>query len=352
VPLPDPLHALLTAVGPSGREAAPAAAFREAAAGFGAEVTSDVMGNSFARVAGTGGGRTLAVVGHADEIGLIVTDIDDNGFLRFTGVGGWDPQVLVGQRVVLLTREGEVPGVVGRKPIHLLDPEARKKVAELKDMHIDVGAKDGDEARSIARVGDVAVIDAEPVELRGERVVSRAMDNRLGCFVALEAARLVAEAGGAAGDVVAVAAVQEETSLAGAGPAAYGLRPDVAIAVDVTHATDAPGIDTGQQGRHPLGSGCVIERGPVVHPAVSDALIEAAEAEGIPFTIEAHGRSTFTDGDAIHVSRAGVPTALVSIPLRYMHSPVETVELGDVHAAARVIAAFAQRLAVDADFTR
>jgi putative aminopeptidase FrvX len=151
---------------------------------------------------------------------------------------------------------------------------------------------------------------------------------------------------------VAVAAVQEETALAGAGPAAFSLEPDVAIIVDVTHATDAPGIDEGQSGRHPLGSGAVLERGPVVHPAVADLLVEAGEAEGIAFTLEAHGRVTGTDGDAVHKTRTGVPVGLVSVPLRYMHSPVETVQLSDVEAAARLIAAFARRLAADASFVR
>jgi putative aminopeptidase FrvX len=352
MPLTDTLRSLLTAVGPSGREAAAAEAFRSAGRAFGAEVSGDVMGNSFVRVAGTGEGPTVAIIGHADEIGLIVTDVDDKGFLRFAGVGGWDPQVLVGQRVTVLGRDGALPGVVGRKPIHLLEQEQRKKVAELKEMHIDVGARDGDEARSLVRVGDVAVIAAEPVELPNGRVAARAMDNRLGCYVALEAARLVAEGGGAAGDVVAIAAVQEETQLAGAGPAAFGVRPDVAIIVDVTHATDAPGVDTAELGRHPLGGGPVVERGPVVHDALATLLLEAAEAEGIEVALEAHGRATGTDGDVVHRSRTGVPTALVSVPLRYMHSPVETVQLSDVDGAARLIAAFARRLPADASFVR
>ena len=192
-----------------------------------------------------------------DEIGLIVTHIDDDGFLRFTGVGGWDPQILVGQRVTVATRDGEVPGVVGRKPIHLLKDDERKRAAEMKDLHIDIGAKDGDEAKGLVRIGDVAVIAADPVELPNDRFIARAMDNRLGCFVAYEAARLVAEAGGAAGDVVAVAAVQEEITFAGARTFAHAVRPDVAIVVDVTHATDAPGIDERENGTHPLGSGPV-----------------------------------------------------------------------------------------------
>ena len=239
MPIPPVLHRLLTATGPSGYEAAPATAWREAAAAF-AEVTVDVMGTSTARVAGTAAhppGPSLAVVGHVDEIGLIVTHIDDDGYLRFIGVGGWDPQVLVGQRVEVATRDGKLPGVVGRKPIHLLKEDDRKKVAELKDMHIDIGAKDGDEARRMVRIGDVAVIGGDPVEMPNGRAVSRSMDNRLGCYVAYEAARLVAEGGGAPGDVVAVAAVQEETTFGGSKTIAYSLQPDVAIVVDVTHAT-------------------------------------------------------------------------------------------------------------------
>ena len=225
------------------------------------------MGSSWARVKGTGGGPTLAIVGHIDEIGLIVTHIDDKGFLRFSGVGGWDPQILVGQRVEVATRDGVVPGVIGKKPIHLLKDDERKKVAELKDLHIDIGAKDGDEARGLVRVGDVAVIAGEPVELPNGRAASRSMDNRLGCFVAYEAARLVADAGGAPGDVVAVAAVAggDDVRRARRRPRSR-CKPDLAIVVDVTHATDAPGIDVNELGSHPFGSGPVIERGSNLNP--------------------------------------------------------------------------------------
>ncbi|MDX6723461.1 MAG: hypothetical protein QOD73_1865 [Solirubrobacteraceae bacterium] len=351
MPIPPVLRSLLTATGPSGYETAPASVWRDAASAFG-EVSADVMGSSWARVKGTAGGPTLAIVGHIDEIGLIVTHIDDDGFLRFTGVGGWDPQILVGQRVELTTRDGLVPGVIGKKPIHLLKDEERKKVAELKELHIDIGARDGEEARRLVRIGDVAVISGEPLELPNDRAVSRSMDNRLGCYVAYEAARLVAEAGGAPGDVVAVAAVQEETTFGGSATTAYSLRPDLAIIVDVTHATDAPGIDVNELGSHPFGSGPVIERGSNLNPRVSELLYETAEAEGIGFTLAASGRHTGTDADAMHLSRGGVPCGLVSVPLRYMHSPVETVDLRDVDAAARLIAAAAQRLAADATFTR
>ena len=281
MPIPDVLRSLLTATGPSGYETAPARAFAEAASAF-AEVTTDVMGSVWARVPGTGGGPTLAIVGHIDEIGLIVTHIEDTGFLRFIGVGGWDPQILIGQRVEVSTKDGPIPGVIGKKPIHVLSPEDRKKVPDLKELHLDIGAKDGDEARAMVRAGDVAVIAGDPMELPHGRAVSRSMDNRLGCYVAYEAARLVAEAGGAPGDVVAVAAVQEETTFGGSTTTAYSLRPDVALVVDVTHATDAPGVDATEIGAHPFGSGPVIERGSNVHPAVFEALAATAARRRSP----------------------------------------------------------------------
>lgn len=352
MPLPETLRKLLTAPGPSGYEQAPAAVFREAAAAFGAEIDYDSVGSTVARVAGTGDGPTVAVVGHIDEIGLIVHHIDDDGFLWFTGVGGWDPIILVGQRVTLSAREGPVPGVVGRKPIHLLKEDDRKKAPELKHLHIDIGASDDDEARRRVRIGDVAVIAADPVEVGDGRWVARSMDNRLGCFVALEAARLVAEAGGAPGAVVAAAVAQEEITFGGARTTAYTLRPDIAVVVDVTHATDAPGLDEKEIGRHHFGSGAVLTRGSTLHPAVFELLREAGEAEGIPFTVSASARSTGTDADAFHISRGGIPSAVVSVPLRYMHSPVEMVQLDDVNAAARLIAAFCRRLTQPLDLRR
>jgi putative aminopeptidase FrvX len=351
MPIPPVLRALLTAHGPSGYETAPAAVFRDAASAF-ADVTTDVMGSVWARVPGTAGGPTLAIVGHVDEIGLIVMHIDDDGFLRFRGVGGWDPQILVGQRVMLGTRDGAVAGVVGKKPIHLLKEEERKKVARIEELHIDIGARDGDEARSLVRIGDVAVIDGEPIELPNGRAVSRSMDNRLGCYVAYQAARLVHEAGGAPGDVVAVAAVQEETTFGGSATTAYALRPNVAIVVDVTHATDAPGVDINELGAHPFGSGPVIERGSSLNPRVFELMYETAEAEGIPFTLQASARSTGTDLDAMHLSRGGIPSGGVGLPLRYMHSPVEMVALDDIDNAARLVAAVAQRLTAETSFAR
>jgi putative aminopeptidase FrvX len=344
---PPVLLELLSARGPSGYERVPAAVWRESASEF-ATVSTDVVGTPLALVAPKHGfeenAPRLMVMGHIDEIGLIVKHIDDDGFLWFAGVGGWDAQILVGQRLVIDTRDGPIAGVVGKKPIHLLREEERKKVAELRELHIDIGARDGEQARELVRIGDVAVIDAQPTALPNGRIASRALDNRLGSFVALQAARLIAEAGGAEWEVAAVAAVQEEITFGGSRTSAFALVPDAAIVIDVTHATDAPGVDIKEAGKHELGSGPVISRGSTLNDELFELLHETGEAEAIPFTVEASARATGTDADAVHLARGGIPTALVSIPLRYMHSPVELVQLDDVDACARLIAAAALQL--------
>jgi putative aminopeptidase FrvX len=353
--VPAVLRDLLLARGPSGYETAPARVWCDAASEF-AQASIDVVGTPLALVAPKLGydaaPRRLLIVGHIDEIGLIVTYISDDGYLWFSAVGGWDAQILVGQRVVLDTRGGPVVGVVGKKLIHLLRDEERKKVAEIRDLHIDIGARDGEQAREMVRIGDVAVIDAQPLELPNGRLTARALDNRLGSFVALEAARLVAAAGGGQWEIAAVAAAQEEITFGGSRTSAFALAPDAAIVVDVTHATDAPGIDVKEAGKHELGSGPVITRGSTLNNALFELLFEAGEAEKIPFTVEASARATGTDADAVHLSRAGIPTGLVSIPIRYMHSPVELVQLEDVHASARLIAAAALRLTRETSFAR
>jgi putative aminopeptidase FrvX len=350
--IPGLLHELICAAAPSGHEAPAARAWRAGCEGFAAEVGADRVGSSYARVPGTAGGPRLALVGHIDEIGLHITHIDEKGFLRFGQVGGWDPVQLVGQRVSITTRHGPVRGVIGRKPIHLLKDEDRKQAPELKALHIDIGARSEEQARERVQIGDVAVIDAPPFELADGLVVSRALDNRIGCFVAAEAARLIAEAGGAPGEVLALAVAQEETTFAGARTSAFAHDPDLAVVIDVTHATDQPGVELGEIAKHELGSGPVIARGTTLHPLVSELLVEAAEAEGIAFSLESSGRATGTDADAIHLARSGIPTGLVSVPLRYMHSAVELAALADIEAAARLLAAFARRLEPGMSFAR
>ena len=344
------LKRLLSTPGPSGNEGAAAKIWREEAKGF-AEVRGDRMGNSFATL-NAGGSPKVMLSGHIDEIGLMVTHIDDKGLLRFTGVGGWDPQVLVGQRVRLQTEKGEVVGVIGKKAIHVMEPEERKKVSEIKSLWIDVGAKDADEAKGMVRIGDVGVVDQDLLELPNERIASRSLDNRMGAFVVLEALRLLSEEEGVGAEVVAVASVQEEIGLYGARGAAFGLDPDAAIAVDVTHATDTPGVSKNENGDHALGSGPVIKRATNLSPLVSEGLIAAAEGADIEYTLEADSRSTGTDADAIQFTRAGIATGLVSVPNRYMHSPNEMVDLEDIEACAKLIAAYVKGLGEDTDFVR
>ena len=342
VPIPDLLRELLTTPGPSGHEAEAAAVWRRAAEEF-AEVSSDALGSSTALVKGTAGGPSLAIVGHIDEIGLAVTHIDDKGFLYFRGIGGWAPEVLLSQRVEVLTRDGRIPGVIGKKRSSFKKDKDEK--IEMKDLYIDVGALDGKDARSLVRLGDGVVLASEPVELRNNRVASRSWDNRVGCYVALETARRVAETGGAPGDVVAVAAIGEEVGdFAGARTTAYAVRPDVAIAVDVTWARDIPEGEVEEMGDIRVAQGPTLARGAPLSERVFDLLSETAAQQEIDVGIEVVRGSTHTDADAYHLSRAGIPTGLVSIPTRYIHTPTELVSLDDVENAVRLLVAFAGRL--------
>ena len=348
---PQLLDALVRVPAPSGYETPAAEVWREAAAKFG-DVNSDVLGSSTVSV-GVGDDRlTVAVVGHIDEIGLFISHIDDEGFLWFGPIGGWDPQNLVGQRVIVRGIDGEVPGVIGKKPIHLLEADDRKKPAEIKQMHIDIGVSDREEAEKLVSVGDPAVLAAEPLSLPNGRLASRSLDNRIGSYVALEVARRIAEGDDVVVGVVGAAVSQEELGVFGATATGFSLNPDVAIAVDVTHATDAPGIDKHENGDHSLGSGAVIARGSTLGPRVYELLREAAEAEDIDHTFEASGRYTGTDADALQIARGGIATGLVSIPLRYMHSTVEMVQLSDIEAAIQLIVAFIRRMKADESFKR
>lgn len=347
---PELLTNLLSAPGPSGYEDPAVAVWRDAAS-F-AQLQVDGIGSSIATIGDADAQPLLAVVGHIDEIGLTITHVDDQGFLYFAPIGGWDPQVLVGQRMRLETRDGPVRGVIGRKAVHLLKEEQRKQAVELDALHIDIGAGDKDRALEMVRIGDPVVIAAEPAELDGERLVSRSMDDRLGAYVALESLRRSSERGGLSGRMAAIASVQEEIGLKGATTSAFALEPDLALAIDVTHANDTPGADEKQGGKHALGSGPGIGRGSTLSPKVFDLLCETAEREGIDYTVEASGRYTATDADAIQISKTGIPVGLVSIPLRYMHSPVEMVDLADVEATVELVSAFAASLDADVDLSR
>jgi endoglucanase len=349
MPAPDLLRELLAAPGPSGHEEEPARIWREAASGF-AEVTSDTMGASFARVRAGDGARTLAVVGHIDEIGITITNVEESGLLSFTPIGGISPETLVGQRIELSTSAGTVVGVVARKRLAPEQLRDRPKI-ELGDLHVDIGARDREDAQRLVRVGDVGVWVGPPLDLPNERLASRALDDRLGAYIALEAARRVAESG-ADVDMVAVAAVQEEIGLYGARATAFGLDPQVALVIDVTPATDVPGGDPRRAGPVDLGMGAMIARGPTLNKEVGELLARAAEEESIPHAFEVYSATTSTDADEIHLARTGIPTGLISIPTRYLHTPVEICDLADVEAIVRLVAAFARRLARDTSFTR
>jgi putative aminopeptidase FrvX len=349
--VPDALRRLLAAPGPSGQEELAAKVWREEAAAFG-EVSGDVLGSSWVRVPGTAGGPLLAVVGHIDEIALVVTHAGDDGLIAVRQLGGFDAQVMLGQRVEVLTREGPVAGVIGPRRQKRKPGEDRKAVG-FDDLFLDIGARNGEEARSVVRPGDAAIVAGEPLELRNNRIASRSLDNRIGSYVALEVARRVAAEGGTPGDVAGVAVVQEEVGdFAGSRTAAFELQPAVAIAVDVTWASDVRGGDPEEDGQHSLGGGPALMRGPSMHPAVFELLYTTAEAEGIACSVEVSRGHTYTDADAIHLSRIGIATGVVSIPLRYMHTPIETVQLDDVEAVVRLLVAFARRLEPGISFAR
>ncbi|MFW6192136.1 MAG: M20/M25/M40 family metallo-hydrolase [Gemmatimonadota bacterium] len=333
------LTRLLDAHGPSGYEMPASRAWRAEAETFAEEVWLDVQGNSFASL-GQGGAPRVMLAGHVDEIGLMVHHVDDDGFLYVRPVGGWDPQVLVGQRVTLLSADGPVVGVVGRRAIHLIDREERDKAVKVKDLWIDIGAASRDEALERVGVGDVAVVRSDTVELANGRLAARSIDDRIGALVALEALRRAGEKAASA-HAVAVATTQEEIgykSGGGAGSGTFGLEPDAAVVIDVTHATDHPSVDSKEHGAVKLGEGPVLSRGAVINRVLYERLVSVAEEAGIPFQVEAAPSTTGTDADAIYTSRAGVATAVVSVPNRYMHSPNQTVAASDVEHAVELIA--------------
>ena len=348
------LERLLDAPGPSGFEVRAARVWREEAERFASDVRVDVSGNSFATV-NPGGGPVVMLAGHIDEIGLQVTHIDKEGFVYVAEIGGWDPQVLVGQRVTVLTKSGDVPGVIGKKAIHLLEADERTKASKTKQLWVDLGAGDREEVAALGvRVGDPMVVAQAMIRLAGDRIASRAIDDRIGAFVVLEALRMLAADGEPPlAAVTAVATVQEEIGFQGGGArtSAYAVNPAVAIVVDVTFSTDVPDIDKKELGEHELGGGPVLSRGSAAHNEVFEMLATVAEDEGLSYTIQASPKATRTDADGIHLTRRGVPTGLLSVPNRYMHSPNEVVSVEDLFNTAKLIAAFVRRLGPDTDFT-
>ena len=337
--MPDQfLKDLLATPGTSGFEQDVQEVVRQYASPFADETRTDVHGNVLCTVNRAGTPRIL-LDAHSDQIGLIVKSIDENGFLRVNTVGGWDMQILLGQKMLVHTHDGPIPGVIARKPVHLLEEAERKKVPAISELWIDIGSASEDETATIVRIGDAVTPEPSLTELRNGRLSGTAMDDRTGIWVIFTALRMIHEENSTAA-VTAVSSVQEEIGLRGAATSSYIVNPHVAIAVDVTHATDCPGIDRNEFGRISLGGGPVIVRGANANPRVVELLTSRAQENDIPFQINALGRPASNDAAAIQISRGGCAMGLVTIPNRYMHSPVEVVEEADLSHAARLITEF------------
>ncbi|MGD9721090.1 MAG: M42 family metallopeptidase [Pirellulales bacterium] len=343
------LQQLLETPSPSGYEQPVQKLVREYVAGFADSVTTDVHGNVIAARNPQAPLRVM-LAGHCDQIGFVVQHVDSDGYVYVQAIGGWDPIVLVGQKLTVWTSAGPVFAIAGRKPIHLLTEDERKQVPRLRDLWLDIGARDKAEASELVRVGDPITVQLGFTPMRNNLASSPAMDNKTGLWVAIEALRRTATKKLNCA-LFAVSTVQEEIGLRGATTSTFSVDPHVGIAIDVTHATDCPTIEKKQEGDIALGKGPVIFRGPNMNPIVVEKLLETAAAGDVPYQLAASGRATPNDANTMQISRAGVATGLVSIPNRYMHTPVEMISLDDIDRAADLLAGFALRLTGSEKFT-
>jgi putative aminopeptidase FrvX len=309
------------------------------------ELRTDVMGNLIARLKGGGEGLPkVMLAGHCDEIGFMVRYIDENGFLYFGPIGGVDNHLVPGQRVWIHTAGGPVLGVMGRKPIHLIEAKDRDAVAKPKSLFIDIGCSDRKGAEALVAIGDPLTFAVGLERLQGDRVCSRAFDDKMGAFIVAQVLKEVQRRGPAPVDLYAVSTVQEEIGLRGGTTSAYGVNPDIGIAVEVGFATDFPDVDKKELGEFKLGGGPIIARGPNINPALFELLLRTAREEAIPVQILAQPRASGTDANAMQLCRGGVATALVSVPLRYMHTPVEVLSLSDIDHAVQLLAGLLYRI--------
>jgi endoglucanase len=343
------LRALVETGGPSGYEQPVQALYRRQAEEYGAEVEIDVLGNAIA-VLNRGGSPRVMLAGHADEIGFLVRYIDEDGYLYFAPVGGWDAEITLGQRVMIFTASGPVPGVIGKRAIHLMDEEDRNKKSELHRLWIDIGVSGRDEALKQVSIGDPVTLSVPLVRLQGDLAAAKSFDNRMAVWICAEVLRLLKGRPVSAG-VYSVSTVQEEIGLRGAKTASFGISPQVGIALDVCHATDYPEADKRKVGEIRVGHGPVVARGANINPRVFELLVRTAREEQIPVQIEAAGAGTGTDANAMQINQAGMATGLVSVALRYMHTPCELLSLTDLENAARLCAGFIQRLRPEQQWT-
>jgi endoglucanase len=334
----DFLKKLVAAPSPSGYEQPAQRVFREYVTPY-AEVSGDVLGNAIAFRKGSGKNPPkVMLIGHSDEIGFQVKYIDDNGFIYFGPIGGVDPHLLPGQRVNIHTKNGYILGVIGKKPIHLMEQKDRDSVVKLESQYMDIGAASRKEAEQLVRIGDPVTFSWGLESLQGDRVTSRGFDDKAGSFVVAEVMRRVSEAAKKpAVDLYGVSSVQEEIGLRGGVTSSYSINPDIGICVEVDFSTDQPDVERKHNGDVGLGKGPIIPRGANINPALFELLADTAASKKIPVQFTGIPRATGTDANVMQISRGGVATALVKIPLRYMHTPVEVLSLSDLENAVKLI---------------
>lgn len=338
------LSELLHARSPSGYESEAQAVFDRHVKPAADTYANDALGNRIATL-NPAGDPVLMLAGHMDELGLLITYVNKDGFIYFDTIGGHDRTVISGRRVIIQTANGPVKGVTGKRAVHLMDEADRKKVPEIHEIWIDIGAKSKKDALARVAIGDVATYDHELELINGSIGTARAFDNKVGAYIVGETLiRLAKDKKPLAARVVSVATSQEEIGTRGAITATYAVNPHIAIAIDVGHATDHPDCDNRKYGETKLGGGPIICRGPNINPKVYQKLLAAAKKARIPIQFEADPRPTGTDARAIQMGRGGVATGLISIPLRYMHTPSELVDLEDVERCVQLLVAFARAL--------
>jgi endoglucanase len=341
---------LVEAPSPSGFEQPAQRVIRQTLDGVVDELRTDVLGNVIATINGPAGAPRLMLAGHCDEIGFMVKYIDERGFLFFAPIGGVDAHLVPGQRVTIHAAGGPVPGVVGRRPIHQLENAERDKVMPFKSQFIDVGAADKAAAQALVAVGDPVTFAVGVERLQGTRITSRAFDDKIGAYVVAQVLREVRRRGDQQVTLVGVSTVQEEVGLRGGTASAYGVKPDLGIAVEVGFASDYPDADHKQAGEIKLGQGPILARGPNINPVLFDLLVATAREENLPFQVMGMPRASGTDANVMQLARGGVATALVSVPLRYMHTPVEVLDLDDLQRTVQLLAALCARIVPEASF--
>ena len=332
------LNELLATHGPSGYEQSVQQVFRAHMLELTKDVRTDLYGNTIAAIS-TGLTPRVLLAAHCDECGLVIRHVSEEGFLYVATVGSLDNLMLSGRRVLIHTNGGIVPGVIGRKSIHLLTQEERSKIPKPHEVWVDVGSSNRDEAMTLVRIGDPITFDVDPIQLQNRQISSRALDDRGGLYIISEALRYLCERKPACALYV-VSTVQEEIGMRGSRMSTFHLDPAVGLAVDATQATDYPDVDQRQVGDIRLGLGPVLARGPNIHPMVFELLVSCAERARIPYQIRVEPEASGTDANPIQINRSGVATGIVSFPVRYMHTPCEIAHLDDLENAARLVEEF------------